>query len=82
LEVQILEVQILEVQILEVQILEVQILEVQILEVQVLEVQVGVEPTHGAFAERRVPVSPLHRDWHPLMESNHRICVQSAAPYH
>ena len=53
----------MEVQILEVQILEVQILEVQILEVQILEVQVGVEPTHDAFAERRVPVSPLHRDW-------------------
>ena len=33
-----------------------------------MEVQVGVEPTHDAFAERRVPVSPLHRDWHPLME--------------
>ena len=57
-------------------------MEVQILEVQFLEVQVGVEPTHDAFAERRVPVSPLHRDWHPLMESNHRICVQSAAPCH
>ena len=49
---------------MEVQNLEVQILEVQILVVQVLEVQVGVEPTHDAFAERRVPVSPLHQDWH------------------
>ena len=72
----------MEVQFWEVQVLEVQVLEVQILEVQVLEVQVGVEPTHDAFAGRRVPVSPLHRDWHPLMESNHRICVQSAAPCH
>src|SRR6516164_2455161 len=26
-----------------------------------LEVQAGVEPTHGGFADRRVPVSPLHR---------------------
>ena len=51
----------MEVQFLEVQVLEVQVLEVQILEVQVLEVQVGVEPTHDAFAELRVPVSPLHR---------------------
>jgi len=67
---------------MEVQNLEVQNLEVQILVVQVLEVQVGVEPTHDAFAERRVPVSPLHQDWHPLMESNHRLCVQSAAPCH
>jgi hypothetical protein len=67
---------------MEVQFLEVQFLEVQILEVQILEVQVGVEPTHDAFAERSVPVSPLHRDWHPLMESNHRIRVQSAAPCH
>ena len=72
----------MEVQFLEVRTLEVRILEVQILEVQILEVQVGVEPTHDAFAELRVPVSPLHRDWHPLMESNHRICVQSAAPCH
>ena len=51
----------MEVQFLEVRTLEVRILEVQILEVQILEVQVGVEPTHDAFAERRVPVSPLHR---------------------
>ena len=62
--------------------MEVQFLEVHILEVKILEVQVGVEPTHDAFAERRVPVSPLHQDWHPLMESNHRIRVQSAAPCH
>jgi hypothetical protein len=65
-----------------VRFLEVRFLEVRFLEVRFLEVQVGVEPTHDAFAERRVPVSPLHRDWHPLMESNHRICVQSAAPCH
>ena len=26
-----------------------------------LEVQAGVEPTHGGFADRCVPVSPLHR---------------------
>jgi hypothetical protein len=70
------------VRFLEVRFLEVRFLEVRFLEVRFLEVQVGVEPTHDAFAERRVPVSPLHRDWHPLMESNHRICVQSAAPCH
>ena len=77
-----MELQLLALQFLEVQFLEVQFLELRFLEVQFLEVQVGVEPTHGAFAERRVPVSPLHREWHPLMESNHRICVQSAAPCH
>lgn len=30
----------------------------------VMESTVGVEPTHSAFAERRVPVSPRRHFWH------------------
>src|SRR5262249_9191713 len=36
----------------------------------VLEVQAGVEPARADFADPCVPVSPLHRIWQPLSESN------------